>query len=348
MVEVVVLIYVQDEAYGKRLLRYLMGRRNTHMHAELVTSREIIHRRIGTNKQRIVVLTDWDEIEETSDKRVIHLTGVRTKNARDIFQYQKAEDIYEDLVRLLDVKEGSGDTEAAGISQLDKGIWFFLSPDGVGLTSIVTLASQYFGRQSCCLYMNLTGFPVWYGDTLCETPEFQTPGLDELLFMSAREDFVRREREIRKSMGQAFLLPPVHHYKDLLDSTKEDWQVLLQRLQEDCGYDCIVIELGTLMEHTFEMLALGDEVLMISQPNLLGNIRCNVWKQYCRVERREELLHRIRFLTLPEEWQEWEKMVLDQPLQELAENNQLMAAIHELLETERGEREHVCLWEDFG
>lgn len=347
MTEFVLLIYVQEELYGKRMLRYLLGRRNPHLHPELVTSREMITHRTGSETQRLVILTDQKEIKEDGKRIVIQLAETQNRGMRTIFQYQRAESIYEELLALLGMKEEIHSGNNATILQKRRGILFFLSPDAVGVTAIATLASQYLGQHGSCLYLNLTGFPVWFGETLCEEPDFQSPGVDELLFMSGREDFAKREREIRKPMGQAFLLPPFCHYKDLLDSTKEDWQVLLERLQMDCGYDSIVVELGPLMEHTTDLLTLGDDIVFLTQPGLLGRIRLKVWKQYCQMEKRKELLQKTKWITLPEEWQEWEEMIMEQPLRELAENNQIMARIKELLGQE-GEEDDVCLWEDFG
>lgn len=346
--EVILLIYVQEEVYGKRLLRYVLGKKNPYLHPELVTSSDMVTYRVGTETQKVVVLTDKEDIRAEGKKAVIHLTARQNVERNTIFRYQKAENIYKQLLLQLGMKEESNPDNLMKNAGQKRGIVFVLSPDAIGVTAMATLISQWLGQNGCCLYLNLTGFPIWFGESLCEEPDFQLSGVDELLFMSNREDFAEREKEIRRPMGQAFLLPPFHHYKDLLDSTKEDWHELFQRLQTDCGYDSIVVELGPLMEHTMDLLSLGNEIIFLSQKGLLGKVRFNVWKQYCRMEKKQELLYQTRRLLLPEEWQEWEEMILEHPLKEIAGNNQLMARVNELLEHDREGEEDVCLWEDFG
>ena len=257
----------------------------------------------------------------------------------------KAEEIYEELLIYLGI--GKDESNVLVKEKEDTGVIFLMSPDAVGVTVTATLVSQYFGKQGKCLYIALTEFPVWFDGTLSELPDFQRKGTEELLFMSNRNDFMNREGEISRKMGTAYLLPPFHHYKDLLDTTKEDWAELFDRLKKESGYEYIVVEMGAMLEQTLEILSLGDKIILLSHPGLLGNIRRNVWKQYCRMEGKENILEKITWMIVPEEWQEWEKMITEQSLQELAENNPLMAKIKELVNKDRGE-EDVCVLEDIG
>lgn len=346
--EVVLLLYLREEAYGRRLLRYLIAKKNSLLHPELVTHEEMIANRVGTERQRVVVLTDREEVVSDDKKEFIYLSNRRNHAQNTIFQYQKAEKVYEELLVRLGIQRDEPAALESVVGKTKKGILFFVSPDAIGMTAVATMAAQYLGEHGSCLYVNLTGFPVWFEGELNETPDFQLPGVGELLFMSERRAFIKREREIRKVMGKAYLLPPFHHYKDLLDSTKEDWQKLFQRLQTDCGYDCVVVELGPLMEHTLDLLELGDEIMFFSQKGILGQIRLNVWKQYCRIEKMEELLQQIRWLLLPEEWQEWETMIIEQSWEDLSENKQLMSRIEELLYEDGEEGDNVYCLEGFG
>lgn len=348
MTDVVVLIYVADEAYGRRLLRYLAGKKKRYLHAEMVTDYDRISQRSCSGHQKIVVLTDLEIERGTDDKIWIRLADRTDSASYSIFQYQKAETLFDQMMQMLNLTEESVEGERKTVVKKKRGVRMFFSPNGVGVTPVVSLFVQYLGRYESCLYINLTGFPIWYGETLDETPDFHLPGIDELLFMVEREDFVIRERQIRRQMGKAYLLPPAHHFKDVLDSTKEDWHTLLHHLQKECGYDHIVIELGALMEHTMELLELGDEVLMITQSGVFGKIQRHVWSQYCQMEGKKEWMDYVRYLILPDECREWQEMLERQPLKEIAENNLLMALIGRLLDQEGREEEDVCLWEDFG
>lgn len=341
--DVILLLYVREEDYGRRLLRFLLGKKNGFLHPELVTDETMLQNRVGLPTQKIVVLTDREIAVGEGEKEVIYLTGRREYKGKSIYQYQKAESLYKELLGELGIGE-KGPAEALSDIRMQKeGIWFFFSTDGAGLTAAAVMAAQYFAQSGNCLYINLAEFPVWFDGALCEKPDFQAAGTGELLFMSEDREFIRREKEVRKTMGNAYFLPPFHHYKDLFDSTKEDWQQMFRRLRSDCGYDYIVVELGSLKEHTLDLLSLGDERLLFNQKGILGDIRFRVWEQYCRMEKREELLRQIRRCELPEEWQEWEMMMIEESWEEMAENKQLMSKIEAMLYQAEEEEDVYCL-----
>lgn len=345
--EVILLLYVREEDYGHRLLRFLLAKKNRFLHPELVTDEKMLWNRVGTQAQRIVVLTDREMMVKEEKREIIYLSAQRGNERKSVYQYQKAESLYRELLVKLGIEEGKTDEPLSDSAAHSGGIWFFISTDGIGLTAAAVMAAQYLALHGKCLYINLTEFPVWFGETLCEKPNFQLAGAGELLFMSEDREFIRREKEVRKELGKAYLLPPFHHYKDLLDSTKEDWQEMFHRLRSDCGYDSIVVELGSLTEHTLDLLSLGDKILLFNQKGMLGDIRFHVWEQYCRMEKSEELLRQIQRCAIPDEWQEWETMMIDELWEEMAENKQFMSKIEAILYQKQEEEEDVYCLEGF-
>ena len=63
MTGIILLLYLSDETYGKRLLRYLTGKRNPLLCPELVTEESAVNQRDAGNKGEIVVLTDYAGME---------------------------------------------------------------------------------------------------------------------------------------------------------------------------------------------------------------------------------------------------------------------------------------------
>ena len=345
--EVILLLYVREEDYGRRLLRFLLGKKNSFLHPELVTDERMLWNRAGTQTQRIVVLTDREMAVKEEKREIIYLSAQRSDEWKSVYQYQKAESLYRELIAKLGIEEKKPHEPLSDSAAHSGGIWFLFSTDGIGLTAAAVMAAQYLALQGNCLYVNLTEFPVWFGETLCEKPDFQLAGAGELLFISEDREFIRREKEVRKALGKAYLLPPFHHYKDLFDSTKEDWQQMFHRLRSDCGYDSIVVELGCLTEHTLDLLSLGDKILLFNQKGILGDIRFHVWEQYCRMEKRKELLRQIHRCAIPDEWQEWETMMLEESWEEMTENKQFMSKIEAILYQEQEEEEDVYCLEGF-
>ena len=64
MEDVVLLLYMKDEDYGRRLLRFLLRQKNPRLHPELVTSEHLVQDRVGTPAQKLWVLTDRDGVAE--------------------------------------------------------------------------------------------------------------------------------------------------------------------------------------------------------------------------------------------------------------------------------------------
>lgn len=102
-----VLIYVRDEAYGRRLLEYLETRHSGGIDWELVTERGFERRK----DEKGVWLTDDPGQTEDEDKKVWYLTASTVAAEGEICRYQTAEALYQDLMKKMPECE----TEKGGI-----------------------------------------------------------------------------------------------------------------------------------------------------------------------------------------------------------------------------------------
>jgi hypothetical protein len=170
---------------------------------------------------------------------------------------------------------------------------------GGGGTALAVLLSQYLGKFGTCLYLNLTGFPLYYGERLQEPPDFGEQGLGELLFCMEGEELSLRMEKLAKPFGSANMIAPFPHFKDLLDCGAGEWRGLLQRLRTECGYDSIVMEAGQLFEYTLELLEESEYACILESAGRCGRIRTEVFRRYCRLEQKEELLKTCYVTRLP-------------------------------------------------
>lgn len=347
MEHIILLLYLEDVQYGRRLLRFLMGKKNPRLHPELITVKEKIKMRKGSKDEAVAILTDCIEIEEDEKHKVIYLCSEQDAKQKKIFQYQKAEEIYRILLTYLDISprgQTSGNTKESGI---EKGIFCVFSPEGTERTAFAVTLSQYLGQQGNCLYLNLSGFPVFFEEELKEEPSFERKGLAELLFLVHQDNFETLCRELQEPFGSACMLSPVTNFKDLLDCSMEDWGALFDNLLSKCGYDSIVIEMGQLFEYTLDLLGRADRIFIIREEGLCESIRAAVFRQYCRVEKKEALERRVEYIVLPFDKKEWEREISCQTLKELSQDTQKMNEIRRVLE--EGETgEEVCIIEDDG
>lgn len=346
MAGIVLLLYVKEEGYGRRLLHFLLGKRQPGLHPELVTEKKMLMQRAGTSGEQIVILTDDAGVQEDEKRKVILLAGEQDRERQKIFQYQCGEGIYQELVAQLGLKEVP--QQPMEEKKKIKGVIMLFSTEGSGVTVTAVMLSQYLGRQGKCLYLCLSAFPVFYCGELRKEPPFETPGLEELLFDSEHELSQEKIGQLIQKFGYADILAPMCHFKDILDCSMEDWQRLLDCICREGGYDTVVVELGQIFESVMEFLELGDHVWLLRRRNTLGEIRDDVFRHYCHMEKKEELLDRTEFIPIPERWEEWEEQLCIQSLAEWGSNAQMMQEIENLWEREKEEEENVCIWEDLG
>ena len=119
MKETIILLYFLQTDYGRRLLRFLTRKKNKQIRLELMTERERVMWRTETENQRIVVLTDDEGLYAEAKKEVILLGKADDRQQKKILQYQRAEGIYEDLLKILGYKPLEEQ------EKLQKGLCFF-------------------------------------------------------------------------------------------------------------------------------------------------------------------------------------------------------------------------------
>lgn len=304
MKDVILLLCLQDEVYGQRLLGYLVGKKNPALHPELLTIGEAVSAGENDQRENVVVLTDQRELQKNSRHRVILLSGVREEDGDSIYLYQKAEGIYRELIRKLgggqkkETQKHENGFDGGRGNNNREGIYFLFSPQG-GISAFAVSLTQYLGQAGRSLYLNLTGFPLYYGCELTEDPAFDGEGLAQMLFSVGQESFAEKAKKLSKPFGSAFMMAPVPHFKDLLDSRFEDWKRLFERLRKECGYANIVVEAGQLFESTLDVMELCEYPCFITNDRIMGRIQRRVFESYLRLEQKEILQRRCIFTENP-------------------------------------------------
>lgn len=343
---VLLLLYFKEESYGKRLLYFLMGKKHPLFHPELVTSREGILERAGETTKETVILTDDSRVYEDESKNVVLLTGEQNRKQQKIFQFQCAEAVYEELLAQLGLQA------KMPVPVLEKekteGVILLVSLDGYGAGATTILLSQYLAKRGKCLYLSLSGFPVYYGSEFSKEPDFEKPGLGELLFCTGGDGGGLPSESVIHKFGNAEMICPLAHFKDICDCSGEDWRQLFSKLKEQGGYDTIVVEVGQLFESVMELLELGDRILIFAKDNAFGRVKRAVFKRYCQMEQKEKLLERVTEHIPPEDVERWELELAQQSLSEWGSNAPVMKEMERLLAKKGEEEENVCIWEDLG
>ena len=169
MEKIKLFLYLTDVEYGKRLLRFLSGRKNAGFVPELVTSDEGISGAPDGAMREAVILTDEKNerravsLAERGQGRVICLSEEPGRRKGKIFQYQKAEGIYRELLEQMGLTEEAGEA-CGGEDTEERGVYFVFAPGVSGGTLLAVLLAQYLGKQGQCLYLSLAALPLYYGE----------------------------------------------------------------------------------------------------------------------------------------------------------------------------------------
>ena len=283
MKETIILLYFLQADYGRRLLRFLTRKKNKQIRLELMTERERVMWRTETENQRIVVLTDDEGLYAEAKKEVILLGKADDRQQKKILQYQRAEGIYEDLLKILGYKPLEEQ------KKIQKGVIMFFSPEGMIVTEPAVMTAQYLGTKGRCLFVSLSGFPVYFDGEFSKDPHWQKRDIGELLLCPSEKLFSAQLPQYVYPFGSADMLTPFAHYKDLLDCGIEDLKKLFERLLTIGEYDSLVVEMGALSESLMEFMVCADRLFVVDKRDGFGDVRKKVFLHYCEMEKKNDL-----------------------------------------------------------
>ena len=168
MEKIKLFLYLTDVEYGKRLLRFLSGRKNAGFVPELVTSDEGISGAPDGAMREAVILTDEKNerravsLAERGQGRVICLSEEPGRRKGKIFQYQKAEGIYRELLEQMGLTEEAG--EACGGEDTEERV-FCVCAGCFGRNTVSSPAGPVSGKTGAVSVSEPRGSPavLWGG-----------------------------------------------------------------------------------------------------------------------------------------------------------------------------------------
>lgn len=105
------------------------------------------------------------------------------RQQKKILQYQRAEGIYEDLLKILGYKPLEEQ------EKLQKGVIMFFSPEGMIVTEPAVMTAQFLGTKGRCLFVSLSGFPVYFDGEFSKDPHWQKETLVSFFCVHRRSCF---------------------------------------------------------------------------------------------------------------------------------------------------------------
>lgn len=305
------LICTKQKEYGEKLLRYLSGQRNPYFAAELLTADAeemigIIMEKTATEQDVCVISDDQDVLERVECRSIALVTEPEAEGKYEIFMYQRARDIYRQILQLTGVqlRAPARDPELS----VPKVTCVFSPGESEEKTVFSLRTAMDRSERGSVLYMSLCGFPVLFQEGIEKTPQVGRDGISNLMLCNGLEEFEKKLKELVFPVGAVSVLAPAGHFRDLFDFSQEEMKRFVGHLKQQTLYEAVVIELGQLFDFTFVLLTEADAVLMPQEPGILAERKRQVFCEYCKRESQEAVWERIKFVPVsayrPEKWEE--------------------------------------------
>ncbi len=309
-------ICTTQKEYGEKLLRFLCAQQNPCVEAELLTGdvEEIIG--IVLEKTRIerdiCVVSDDQEVLGRVECRAIALVTEPVTDGKDeIFMYQRAADIYRQIVKLTggQIRDPVNET---GLS-VPKVTCVFSPGESEEKTVFSLRTAMDRAERGRVLYISLCGFPVLFQEKM-EDPQLDgSEGISDLMLCDGFEEFEKKLGELVFPAGAVSVLAPAGHFRDLFDFSQDEMKCFIGYLKRQILYETVVIEMGQLFDFTFVLLSDADAVLMPKEPGILAERKRQVFREYCIRELQESLWERIKLVPVsayrPETWEEIKRVL---------------------------------------
>lgn len=302
-------LYLRDEEYGKRLVRYISGRRHPGLRAMRMTDREAFWESRGHSESKNEVWVTDDETGQAADPlggKELILLGTRNDPERGFVSVcQEARAIDQEITRFigLDVKTEEEVKPLAGV-------YAVYAPEGLpGVVACEVLAEE-FSQYGSCLYVPLREFPVETSYSEEGSSVYMEEGdtgtgfhLGDVLFrIEEKSSFLSAVEKSGIHKGTYWELPGISHFRDLWDMSEQELHLFTERLGES-GYDYVVIGMDALRE-VFAVAEASMYFYMVSTEEG-GQSVSQRWESYTSVEGKNELLMKTCFVTIPNGWERW-------------------------------------------
>lgn len=286
MGQVRVFIYTKSMEYSERFARYAAAKNHPNIQVEQLTE---ITDQAEFRETDVVVSDDKDSLDKLRCHKIPIVRCREEETSETIFMYQDRETMFRRLLQII----GTSKT-----GEVPKITCVFSPEGGDAKTQLALWRGVEWSRSRRVLYINLCGFPVFFRQEISRVPQLSRAGVSELFFCTRQDEFEGKLEELSFSMGCMDMIPPVEHYKDLLDFSREEVMRFMSHLKSQKMYDAVVMELGQLFEYSFELLSEASSVLVPEESGFLAEVRWHVFQEYCRREGREEICKKVEIVPV--------------------------------------------------
>ena len=299
MTEKKLILYIADEEYARRMLRYLSGHRQPGLQIERVTEREDFwqrRKRDAGEKSLYWITDDRDGClrdPRGMDHRIL-LAEENNEKRRQISFCIRADALQREILKYMEIS-GVPETQQGAPPT---GVYVVFSPYGEEASVAAVLLTQELALYGSCAFVNMSAFPHFYE----RSGVAGSHSLGELFFRLEGENYEALVREACIPFGGAVRLPAVSHYRDLWDMDDVDRKRFLERLGSDCHMPYLVVHFNDIRE-ALPAVPFATRFVLIRREND-PDASEERWLKYARTERVDGT-GIVMPVTMPPNWERW-------------------------------------------
>lgn len=318
-----------EAGYVYRLLEFLNRQEELPFEVRAFTDPEKL-KSFGQEQKITLLLVDEHALEEWMkelDSKVMVLSEgsvfAEWQEFPSIYKYQSTEDIVQEVMCYYgDVVQ----TEPAmpGLKRGTELIGIYSPLRRTGRTTFAVTLGQVLAERKKVLYLNLeeyAGFAQRLGK------EMNTDLSDLMYFVrKGSGQIYLKLSQMVQNLGGLDYIPPASFPVDLKSVTFDEWEYLLQVIEEQSGYETVILDLGDHIQGVFDLLGLCEKIYSTVLKDTVSKAKWMQYEYMLGMTGQEAILKKTRKLMLPKQ--------TPLPLEELGTGG-LAAYVKKILEEEK-------------
>ncbi len=312
MNDLTLLICDREEEYLRLMTEYVLKQQGLRWQVRAYTDPEEMKRREAGRKEEKgdILLFSENVLQGQPPAQIAECTVLLSEKGKitegdtpGIYKYQGADEVLRELLELYAAVSHSAETilSKGGKSR----ILTFYSPVHRCLQTTLALAlASKLCEKGRTLYLNFE----YHGSVAGMLPDDKTRDLADLVyFLNAQgEKFRIRLNSIVRKYGNLEYVPPMKVGANLPAVSAEEWLRLLRRLDEEGGYEYLVLDLSESVQGLPEFLSQSSKVYTICKKDRISEQKLELYraqlerKGYGDIWKRTEKVYLPFIRSLPE------------------------------------------------
>lgn len=331
MKNVVLAIYDEELDYAAHLADYLGRKEGRFSETRIFTNEKSLKDFLEHHSIDLLLVAEvlFQKNREWNNVKQLVLLSEGTMVAEElieqtsIYKFQSAENIRKELNEIYALNErpqGRNKKEGEQVRVIGT-----FSPCGGSRKTVFSIRlGEILAKKKKVLYLNLECF----SGLSRQLYENSMEGISELLYY-IREKNIALLQKIESmicKMGAVNTIPPVNHFRDLMEITDDDVDAIMGELKGSAIYDYIILDLGYFHISTFRWLSWCDILFLAGGEDKLSVEKKKTLRHYMQMEGREDLWERFYDIRIPNIKNMTEEKILEieheKPINQFAEEIQ--------------------------